>query len=166
MRLGLFLTLTGLVLASGAALAQQASPRPPVAQSPVQSPAPQTLPQPTPPPAKPVAVLQGLDKVTARVSKLTVPVGEAATFGSLTIHIEACIKRPPEEPPENAAFLRIIDRPVQSTAPQKATAVPSDPFVAGGDRVIFSGWMFASSPALHPLEHPVFDIILLDCRAR
>ncbi|MFY8105594.1 MAG: DUF2155 domain-containing protein [Elstera sp.] len=149
------LVLTALVLVSGATLGQQAAPRPPVAQ-------PSPVPQP---PAKPVAVLQGLDKVTARVSKLTIPVGEAANFGSLTINVDACIKRPPEEPPENAAFLRIIDHPVQSTAPQKATATPADPFVVVEDRVIFSGWMFASSPALHPLEHPVFDVIVLDCRA-
>ncbi len=153
-----FLVLMGLVLVSGATLGQQAAPRPPVAQP--SAPAP----QPTPPPAKPAAVLQGLDKVTARVSKLIIPVGEAANFGSLTINVDACIKRPPEEPPENAAFLRIIDHPVQTTAPQKATATPSDPFAAVADRVIFSGWMFASSPALHPLEHPVFDVIVLDCR--
>jgi hypothetical protein len=122
------------------------------------------LAQQTTLPAKPVAVLQGLDKVTARVSKLTIPGGGVATFGSLTITVDACIKRPPEEPPESAAFLRIIDNPPQSGAPQKAMALPSDPLVAGGGRVVFSGWMFASSPALHPLEHPVFDIILLDCR--
>ncbi|KJV09974.1 hypothetical protein VZ95_07980, partial [Elstera litoralis] len=132
---------------------QQAAPRPPVAQ-----------PVPATPPAKPAAVLQGLDKVTARVSKLTIPVGEAANFGSLTIHVDACIKRPPEEPPENSAFLRIVDHPPQPASQGKATPTPSDPFLSLPDRLIFSGWMFASSPALHPLEHPVFDVIVLDCR--
>jgi len=151
------MVLAGLALVSSATLAQQAAPRPPVAQ-------PAPVPQPAPPPAKPVAVLQGLDKVTARVSKLTIPVGQSANFGSLTINVDACIKRPPEEPPESSAFLRIIDHPPQPTTQGKAVPSPSDPFVAAPDRVVFSGWMFASSPALHPLEHPVFDVIVLDCR--
>ncbi len=93
------------------------------------------------------AVLQGLDKVTARVSTLTVPVGKTVQFGRLEIAVDACVKRPPEQVPESSAFLRIQDnRPGQP--PQQ----------------VFAGWMFASSPALHPLEHAIYDIILLDCR--
>ncbi len=124
------------------------------------------MPPPAPSPAatKPVAVLQGLDKVTARVTRLTVPVGDGAIFGSLTIQVDACIKRPPEEPPESAAFLRITDKPVQAATAQTAAPQPQDPFGALPERIIFSGWMFASSPALHPLEHPIYDVILLDCR--
>lgn len=148
--------LIGGLLLSGLALAQQAAPR-----TPVPTPA---APQTPAVPVKPAAVLQGLDKVTARVSKLTIPVGEAANFGSLTIHVDACIKRPPEEPPENSAFLRIIDHPPQPAAQGKAMPLPTDPSARLPERLIFSGWMFASSPALHPLEHPVFDVIVLDCR--
>jgi len=97
--------------------------------------------------AEDVAVLQGLDKVTARISTIRAPVGTTVTFGSLQIIARACIKRPPEETPESSAFLEIHDvKPGE--APVK----------------IFSGWMFASSPALSALEHPVYDISVVDCR--
>lgn len=153
-----FLIAVPVLLAAGAVFAQQPSPPKTAPQA--------AAPQPVQAPAVPVALLQGLDKVTAHVSRLTVKVGEAATFGSLTIHVDACVKRPPEEPPESAAFLRIIDRPPPESATQKAVPTPqADPFEALLDRTVFSGWMFASSPALHPLEHPVFDVILLDCRS-
>ena len=96
--------------------------------------------------AEDVAVLQGLDKVTARISTIRAPIGLTVGFGSLEIVARACIKRPPEEPPESTAFLEIHDvKPCE--APVK----------------IFSGWMFASSPALSALEHPVYDISVVDC---
>lgn len=94
-----------------------------------------------------VAVLQGLDKITARVSTIEVRIGETAEFGSLRITPRVCDKRPPVEPPESAAFLEISD---------------AKPGEARTD--LFSGWMFASSPALSALEHPVYDIWVLDCR--
>ncbi len=97
--------------------------------------------------AEPAAVLQGLDKVTARVSAITAPVGRLVRFGTLEIIVRACHKTPPEEPPESAAFLEIRD------------SKPGEAPVA-----LFSGWMFASSPALSALEHPVYDIWVLDCR--
>jgi hypothetical protein len=93
-----------------------------------------------------IAVLQGLDKVTARVSRIEVPVGSTVTFGALEISADACYKRPPEETPESAAFLRIAEtRPGET--PQ----------------TIFSGWMFASSPALSALENAVYDVWVIDC---
>ena len=97
--------------------------------------------------AETLAVLQGLEKITARISKLEAPVGKAVTFGTLTINVRACNKRPPEEPPESAAFLQIDEKRAGDTHAQR----------------IFSGWMFASSPALSALEHPVYDIGVLDC---
>lgn len=98
---------------------------------------------------EPMAQLQGLDKITARVSKFEAPVGATVKFGTLTIRIRDCEKNPPEETPESAAFMEIDEmRPGDSTANR-----------------IFSGWMFASSPALSALEHPVYDIVLLDCKA-
>lgn len=93
------------------------------------------------------AVLQTLDKITARVSTLTIPVGNKAWFGTLEIFVDTCQKRPPEETPESTAFLRIIDHRAQQ-----------EPVT------VYSGWMFASSPALHPLEHAVYDVIVLDCK--
>jgi len=101
--------------------------------------------------AETVAVLQGLDKTTARVSKFDAPVDKSVRFGTLTITVRACVKRPPEEPPETAAFM-IIDevRP-------------------GGTEVVskrvFSGWMFASSPAISALEDPIYDVNVLDCKS-
>jgi hypothetical protein len=95
----------------------------------------------------PVAVLQGLDKVTARVVTLDVPVGDTVTFGSLRITARTCRKASPVEPPESAAFLEI-----QEARPDEAT------------EALFSGWMFASSPALSALEHPVYDVWVIDCK--
>jgi hypothetical protein len=97
--------------------------------------------------AEPVALLQGLDKITARLSKFEAPVGAPVRFGTLSIRVRGCEKNPPEETPENAAFLEIDElRPGEARTR------------------VFSGWMFASSPALSALEHPVYDVNLLDCR--
>ncbi|HEY5598368.1 MAG TPA: DUF2155 domain-containing protein [Kiloniellales bacterium] len=93
------------------------------------------------------AVLQGLDKTTARVSTVEAPVGGMARFGTLEIVARACHKKPPTEPPESAAFLEIVD------------VRPDSPAVR-----VFSGWMFASSPAVSALEHPVYDVWVIDCR--
>ncbi len=93
------------------------------------------------------ALLQGLDKVTARISTLEVRLGKPARFGTLDITLRACRKHPPEEPPEAAAFLEIRD------------VVPDEP-----PKLIFSGWMFASSPALSALQHPVYDVWMVDCK--
>jgi hypothetical protein len=95
-----------------------------------------------------VGVLQTLDKVTGRVRVLEAPVGEPVEFGPLTIVVRACRKRAPEEPPETAAFLEIVER--------KAGEAPVD---------LFKGWMFASSPAVSALEHPVYDVWVNDCKA-
>lgn len=94
------------------------------------------------------AILQGLDKITARISTFEAPVNQPAQFGSLEITVRRCHKTPPEEPPESAAFMEIVDNR------------PDSPSV-----VLFSGWMFASSPALSALEHPVYDVWVIDCKA-
>ncbi|MDV7338576.1 DUF2155 domain-containing protein [Terasakiella sp. A23] len=92
-------------------------------------------------------VLQGLDKVTARVSRLEAPVGQFIRFGTLEIVARTCDKRPPTETPESAAFLDISE------------SRPGEP---ASD--VFRGWMFASSPALNSMEHPVYDVWVLDCK--
>jgi hypothetical protein len=94
-----------------------------------------------------VAILQGLDKVTARVWTIEAPIGQTVRFGTLDIVARTCDKRPPEETPESAAFIEIQEvRPGESPAS------------------LFRGWMFASSPALSALEHPVYDVWVIDCR--
>ena len=93
------------------------------------------------------AELQALDKVTARVSTFRVSVGAPMRFGTLTISLRACHARPPDEVPDAAAWLEITDERAG------ADAAPA-----------FRGWMFASAPGVHTLEHPVYDIRVLDCR--
>ena len=96
---------------------------------------------------EPTAVLQGLDKITARVSRFDAPVGRPVTFGTLSILVRDCQRSAPEERPENAAFVEIDEnRPGEQQLRR------------------FSGWMFSSSPALSALEHPVYDVTLLECK--
>ena len=97
-----------------------------------------------------VATMQALDKITARISTLSAPVGVARQFGTLEVTVQRCAFHPPEETPENTAFVVIRDLGYdQSVAPAE----------------VFSGWMFSSSPAISALEHPVYDITLLACSA-
>ena len=97
--------------------------------------------------AEPLAQMQGLDKITARVSQFNAPVGATVRFGKLSVIVRECRRSPPEERPENAAFVEIYeDRPGEAR------------------ERLFSGWMFSSSPALSALEHAVYDVNLLACR--
>lgn len=91
-------------------------------------------------------ILQALDKITARVTKIEAEIGRPVRFGTLDIVVHACIKRPPEETPETSVFLEITE------IRENEEAVTQ-----------FIGWMFASSPALSALEHPVYDVWVLDC---
>jgi hypothetical protein len=91
-------------------------------------------------------LLQGLDKVTARVTTIEAPLNKPVYFGTLEIIARRCYKRPPEESPESAAFLEIRELR-EGEAPNQ----------------LFIGWMFASSPALSALEHPVYDVWVKDC---
>ncbi len=94
-----------------------------------------------------VAVLQALDKILGRISTFEAKVGEPTRFGTLYITVRACRTRPPEEPPESTAFLEIDDeRPGEAR------------------QRVFTGWMFASSPAVSALEHPVYDVWVKSCR--
>ena len=93
-----------------------------------------------------IAVLQGIDKVTARVSTIKAPIDATIRFGALEIVVRHCDKRLPEELPESAAFMEIKE------------VRPSEAAVS-----LFNGWMLASSPALSALEHPVYDIWVLYC---
>jgi hypothetical protein len=101
-----------------------------------------------------VLVMRGLDKVTARTEDFEIRIGEEYRFGSLTILPRYCRERPPEETPEIFVFVEIFDH-----RPDTGETVEAE------DERIFSGWMFASNPALNPLEHPVYDVWPIDCRA-
>ena len=122
-------------------------PSPPAQAAPAPGPAPAPGAPPAPTGSTTEVVLQGLDKVTARISTIDAPLNQAVHFGTLEIVPHACFKAPPEEEPESAAFLEIDD------------VKPGEPKVP-----LFTGWMFASSPALSALEHPVYDVWVLDCK--
>jgi hypothetical protein len=92
------------------------------------------------------AELQALDKVTARISVIEALVDQPVSFGTLVIRVGACHRRPPDDPPDSAAWLEIRD-----TRP-------------GAAEVPFRGWMFAASPGLSMLEHAVYDIRVLACK--
>jgi hypothetical protein len=94
-----------------------------------------------------IAVLRWLDKMTARVRTIEVPVNETTTIQTLEFIVRACLERPPEEPPESAAFLDVWDRK------------PGEPVSE-----VFRGWMFASSPAISAMEHPVYDLWVMACK--
>ena len=91
-----------------------------------------------------MVTLRTMDKITGRVQKITVDIGEQTKVGSLTVLVEKCLKKPPEETPENAAFLTVIDED-------------------SPDKPVFHGWMFSSNPALSAMEHPVYDIWVVEC---
>ena len=95
----------------------------------------------------PTAVFSGLDKITGRIISFEVASNETVQFGSLQITERACYTRPATEAPQTVAFAQVdeIDAKKQY-------------------KRIFSGWMFAASPGLNPIEHPVYDIWLTDCK--
>ncbi|MFQ5348721.1 MAG: DUF2155 domain-containing protein [Rhodothalassiaceae bacterium] len=93
-----------------------------------------------------VTIVRALDKVTARITELELPAGKEVPFGSLLIRARTCYARPPEETPETFAYLEI------------------DEVHDGARKRVFSGWMVASSPALHGLEHPIYDVWVIACR--
>lgn len=97
----------------------------------------------------PIVKLQALDKSTARTKTLQARVGETVEYGSLFIKAQSCRESAPLEKPESAAFLQVWEVPI----------------LAKKSEWIFSGWMFASSPALSAMDHPVYDVWVLDCLA-
>ena len=95
----------------------------------------------------PVVKLQAIDKSTARTVTFQAKVGSTIQYGSLFIKIQACRKSPPLEKPESASFLQVWEVPIGKEKSEW----------------IFSGWMFASSPALSAMDHAVYDVWVLDC---
>ncbi|MDJ0387924.1 DUF2155 domain-containing protein [Roseomonas sp. E05] len=95
---------------------------------------------------KDTAKLQALDKVTARVTVLDLPLNKPLRFGTLQIVVRACDARPPEEVPDAAAWLEVLE------TRKDPKGVP-----------VFRGWMFANAPGVSTLEHPVYDLRVLEC---
>lgn len=95
----------------------------------------------------PTAVFSGLDKITGRIVSFEVAVDEEVQFGSLQMTAKVCFTKPPNENPNTTSFVQVNE-------------TGND----GKPRQVFSGWMFAASPGLHGIEHPVYDIWLVDCK--
>lgn len=109
------------------------------------------------------AIFTGLDKITARITRLEVPVGERVQFGTLEILADSCNKRPPTETPETTAFVEVFDVG-KTLADELAERDAVEPSLPRPPERLFSGWMFASSPGLNAVEHPVYDVWLIDCK--
>jgi hypothetical protein len=101
------------------------------------------------------AVLRGLDKLTGHARDFAAPIGRPVRYGSIQVLVRSCEKKPPEETPEVSIYVEIRDLKARGPDGKPALDKP----------LLFSGWMFASSPALNALEHPVYDVWAIDCRA-
>jgi hypothetical protein len=102
-----------------------------------------------------VAVIEALDKVTAESLRFEAAVGRPVRYKSLVFTVKACERSAPDEAiDDSVAYLTVDSQP--RPAPGKPALAP---------RQTFKGWMYASSPGLHPLEHPVYDAWLITCRA-
>jgi hypothetical protein len=192
-RRGVWLAALTAIAAGGVVAAQPAPPQPPTPQAPPNAPAPASeeappvdvpTPQPmvVPPiserevaPAPPtpeqaaaakapeapqrrprydIAVLQALDKVTAETLRFEAAVGRPVRYKTLIFTVRACERSAPDEPNEDsAAYVEVLSQP---------RAEPGHPVLPA--KQAFKGWMFASSPGLNPLEHPVYDAWLISCR--
>jgi hypothetical protein len=117
-----------------------AAPAPPPAADVVTVPPPQRISNPT-------AVFSGLDKITGRITAFNAAIGETVQFGALQVTARACYSRPPTETPLTDGFVEVDEVTLQ-----------------GEVRRIFTGWMFAASPGLHAVEHPIYDVWLVDCK--
>jgi hypothetical protein len=123
---------------------------PPAVPSGAPAAAPQVIPNtaPAPPPQHAVLELKALDKITGKAIVLMAPLNKPVQFATLTITARTCYSTPPSETPETSAFLQIDDRRPDQSA-----------------RRAFSGWMYASSPGLNSLQHPLYDVWVISCIA-
>lgn len=95
----------------------------------------------------PIAVFAGLDKVTGRIVAFDVLIDETVQFGALQVTPRVCYTRPPTEPPRTTGFIQVDEVLLDNRV-----------------RRIFSGWMFADSPSINAVEHPIYDVWLTDCK--
>lgn len=100
------------------------------------------------------AVLRGLDKVTGQTTDFTAPIGKTVKFNTLEVTVRACQKAAPEEPPATWAYVAIAETPAARKGEEKPAKIE-----------LLKGWMLAQSPALLALEHPVYDVWAIDCKA-
>ena len=97
--------------------------------------------------SNPIAAFSGLDKITGRITNFDVYIDETVQFGALQLTPRVCYTRPPTETQRTSVFLEVDQVTLK-----------------GGTQRVFTGWMFADSPALNAIDHPVYDIWLVDCK--
>lgn len=97
--------------------------------------------------SNPIAVFAGLDKITGVTTTFEVPIGEKRQFGGLIVQPRVCYTRPVTEEPKTTTFVEVEEVAADSTRSR-----------------IFTGWMFAESPGLNAVEHPIYDVWLTGCR--
>lgn len=97
--------------------------------------------------SNPIAVFAALDKMTARIQPLEVPLNKTVQFGGLKITPRVCYTRSPTEQPVTSSFVEVEEVQLDKT-----------------EKRIFTGWMFAQNPGVHAVEHPVFDVWLTNCK--
>lgn len=97
--------------------------------------------------SNPVAVFTGLDKITGRITIFDVYIDETVQFGSLQLTPRVCYSRPTTEAQSVTAFVQVDEVSLQATMER-----------------VFSGWIFADSPALNAIDNAVYDVWLIDCR--
>lgn len=132
---------------------------PPVKKAAPPPPKPKDEPPPKPKEPKPrvrksVAILQGLDKITAETLRFEAPLNRPIRYKNLIVTVKACETNAPDEPVDDAmAYLNVISQPKV----QGGRVAPS--------REVYRGWMFANSPGVSPRQHPVYDVWLIACRS-
>jgi hypothetical protein len=97
--------------------------------------------------SNPIAVFNGLDKITGITTTFEIPIGEERRFGSLIVKPNACYTRPVTEEPKTTSFVEVDQ-------------VETD----NSRKMLFAGWMFAESPGLNAVEHAIYDVWLTGCR--
>lgn len=97
--------------------------------------------------ANPIAVFNGLDKITGLTTSFEVKIGEEKRFGGLIVKPDVCYSRPVTEEPKTTSFVEVQEVDNDNTR-----------------KSVFSGWMFAESPGLNAVEHPIYDVWLTGCR--
>ena len=146
----LMLSAAAVAIAQPAPVSPAPTPAPAAAQpAPVDPNAPEAPPAPPQPLANApgtTLMLRGLDKITGKPTNIAAPIGKPVQFATLTITARYCYSTPGSETPETSAFIQIDDhRPDQK------------------ERRVFSGWMYASSPGLNGMQHPLYDVWVINC---
>ena len=97
--------------------------------------------------ANPIAIFSGLDKILGQTITFEAKIGEEKKFGGLLVKADVCNSRPITEDPKTVAFVEVVEQGTD-----------------GSKKRIFSGWMFAESPGLNAVEHPLYDVWLVACK--